>query len=906
MYPNKDMVRSVITAIEYPEILLLSREGVFSSELEKALQTLHFTVKQVSPDLLIQGGGVGFLADLRSAFAVVWIDSPLFSHQSEKKHSARQIVDLLSQNPVPVWFVGFDLSHTRRKSQIGTDPTWGSMYVLHLVKQRLPQAFILEYLHTIYPFEGGLSFVHRFIVEKIQKNISTQLTGEFSPIWYQDVIDDLIKHICASRPQAGVFTGSQRVSVSDFEEGVRRALQYPKFSQERQEFPYQFSSAEPLRTRDVEQMIEEISLSLPKKSLFVNPVLEAPTSSQEDLSVIPNKSKQRKVKRSLNRAVLVLRVILVSILLAGLIYAVSLALFVSSLYRVKAEVQRLVASDFTVKQGASLMLKNRQTLELITILNARLWIPYSVLGFPINRSDLDQVVSGLSLLSQGLEEQSLATTQMQTAYEQTFYNQVETKNPELDQVLKNLTSAQQQLSSTQARLVQNGPFLDALFGNSQLSKELLDRLTAVRESNTIQYSVASIWKDIFLSGKKTVAVVMVDSLSPRPIGGIPRSVALLTLDSGRILTIDHYSVNELDAALIGEAEAPEELRRRFGKETWKLGDGTFSLDGPTAAKQISWFLTKGLRVEVDAVWVLTPQALEQILPYFSEIEVNSTRLTPKNITQALYEFSTQYVSGDTRGWKEMGVMTLEKLSQARGETVGSLALALANSLSLADSLVYLKDDQLQKTIQTLGWDGSLVSPSCPTTFISSFCRVEHSYLSEYGTGGTATSPLVERLRNHEVAVTEEGVNHIQTIIYKNQASNEVWPQGSFPVLVKYAINADSTVVGVFVGGEELPAGSYDVSGEFGKQVISFEIEVLPQSSLEVKIIYSSPPLPKTGGSLVIYEQKQLGQKAEPLTVTVSYGDSFYAKKVAPVAQIQKRRVVFDTILNQHRIFALGF
>ncbi len=886
------MVSRFVTTIEreLPPIFLVGPKSVFREELQQAFKALHLGVRLIDP-LMIEQGREKLPVVSDAAVGIVWIDVPVFSDQQQKYSQAQQMIPFMQNVNVPVFFVAFDVAHARKKKTNTEDPVWASGRIIHQLLKKTTKLVILEYLHVIYPFEGGLSFVQRFIGEKLQHNIQSQILGEFTPLWYQSVIEDVVRTITEPNPTSSRKTGREVVSYHTFETLLRRFLQESKLSSEHINFPFYFESAtQHIDTIPVEEMAEEVALAFPKFSITKKTV-----SSTDENPIILSKKILKKTTSRGNRKNLIFKTIAATILLLVCSYGLLVGIFIHNLYLVKNKAVELSSLESTSQLPVETTTIS-SAISKVEKINEFIPIPYSAFGFPTDKQDLSSVLSGIKAFSSGAQELQLAQEKVSTGIKKTKQPEGEDGRREFGEAIRLLDSAYQQLSSAQARMVQNGKTMEALFGSPELSGQLRSTIESWREHITMKKTLLEVFHEFLSGGRKSVAIITVDSQVSRPLGGIPRAVSLLTFENGKLLVSQHYSVAELDSMLTGVAEAPLDMKAHTGKESWLLADGGWSIDGPTASRQVSWFLSKQLGMPMDAVWVVSSRALEK-LTFTSQPPGGDSQTLLSNAT-------TQYEAGNPALWLDIHKNFVEKGILQSNTQTEDIADQLLLAFSQSESVLYAKDAQFASPLTILGWDGNSVTPSCPTTFISTVCRVEYVFWQEYNKASGLSEKHIGRTQTHSVIVQKTGIKHTHKVVYENKAASP--EKSEYQATIKYVLSADSSQEQVFVSGRALSDSELSVTTEFGKKVLTFPVVVPSQKTEEITISYVTPVIPKTQSSLVLYLPKQPGIPPSPLEVSIEYQDSYYPKTVAPKATIDAKKVIFQTSFDTRKIFALGF
>lgn len=884
------MVKRFRTTIEdQPQVVVISQQGQFVQELLENLKALHLDALWLTPDLLsIKKGSVDTLTN---AFAIIWLDFPVFGDQQTKKQNGLKLLESLQTTKAPVFYVCFDITHQRQKKAISIDPTWASVYLHRLVSQSISKVCILEYQHVLYPFDGGLSVVQRFISEKISAHLKGTLDDSFHPVWYQSVIEHIVKTVCSTDPKSGRWAGETEITLSGFEHELRKTLQFPSAAGEKLELPFIFPRSEVIATLPVSEMIAEVSLSFPKFSFLTTREKEG--ERNENVKVLPSsilkKSKSPTFPLILGKSLFGLTVG------GAVVYGILTLFLLTSFNQIRTDIATYLVTNQADK------LPSQQRLVIARTLNTYVPIPYQLIGVSVSQKEIQQFILHIESLREGINEFEIGDTYTAQMYEEIVGKLPDSGSASLRQAIQAYDRSYQQMSSIQARITPQQELLNSVEGSNEFSAQFLQDISSVRENLTITKTFLSSLETFLSAPTRNVALVIVEPEFQRSLGGVPREVTLLRFEKGQLFQTQSYKTQELNEMLKGTVTPPEEWKK-LGKESWDLSDGAFSPDGPTAAKQIGWFLSKQLQQEIDAVVVLSTDGVVRLLGATGEISVNGSLLSTSTSTSFFQQLSQADHNQTANGWGRVGESVVAALQNK--EHMFQAAPILKSIFEQSSGILFVKDSGIASTLSPLGWDGAILTPSCPTTFAKSDCQIEYASLWEHEFSSTPSASALSRSITDDVDVSSQDIIHHRTILYKNTPTGSM-KNSVYQALVKFISSSGTEIDSIVVGTTPLKSTEYQISSEFGKTVSTFQISVPPFETIPVEIRYKTH-LSRPGGSLVFYEHKQIGMPSIPLVVSTSYQGAYYPKIIAPAAQIEAKKVTFSALLDRHRIFALGF
>lgn len=114
-------------------------------------------------------------------------------------------------------------------------------------------------------------------------------------------------------------------------------------------------------------------------------------------------------------------------------------------------------------------------------------------------------------------------------------------------------------------------------------------------------------------GQKNYLVVLQDNRVLRPGGGVLKAYVEVTFDHGRLLKIKADSIENLDRQFGDVISPPIDLKTDLGETNWRLRDGSYDLDFPTSAHNITWFFNKESGDPVSGVIALDLVAASKLL-----------------------------------------------------------------------------------------------------------------------------------------------------------------------------------------------------------------------------------------------------------------------------------------------------
>lgn len=250
--------------------------------------------------------------------------------------------------------------------------------------------------------------------------------------------------------------------------------------------------------------------------------------------------------------------------------------------------------------------------------------------------------------------------------------------------------------------------------------------------------------------------VFLNDAELRPGGGFVGSLALLRFADGQFRILDApgrgpYAINDLvphttlpPAPLL--AVAPY----------WTFQDANWFADGPTSSRAIARFYEQARGFAVDGVVALTPAVLERLLGLTGPLPLPNAPfvLTPDNVRAVLQEQVELNYDPAVNQPKQIIVdlipAVLDQLRELPPARSLALLAAFDGSVRRKDLTVWLRDADLERRADELGWTGAL-----PATAGDQFGLVEANL------GGGKTSRSLKR--HATLAVAVNGADVVRSI-----------------------------------------------------------------------------------------------------------------------------------------------
>ncbi|MBT3249664.1 MAG: DUF4012 domain-containing protein [Candidatus Pacebacteria bacterium] len=408
-------------------------------------------------------------------------------------------------------------------------------------------------------------------------------------------------------------------------------------------------------------------------------------------------------------------------------------------------------------------------------------------------------------------------------------------------------------------------------------------------------------------GAKTYALVLQNNQELRPTGGFIQAVALLSFKDGSLVNIQVEDVYTLDQQLKAIISPPDEVAKYLGEERWYLRDSNWNPSFPDTAKQIKWFLEKSIAVKVDGVIGLNLKVLEEIVAVLDQVEIDEYNevLTKRNLSERM-EFHSEVQLVETtekRDYSELIFLKiLNKIQHLLAEQVSPLLSSLSRMADSKELLISIFNEDSVATFESLGWDGSIVDPACPTVFDDDECLIDTLMQVEANIGVNKANYYLERQVDHSISINSQQISHKRVITFKNKAQTNAWPKGPYKSYLRFYLPEESEFKSIEINGQNIGLDNLTIKKEFGRKMVGVLIEVVVKSELKLQLEYSLDHDQQTPFTYAFFDQKQSGARDVSPRVFLNHDPDLSPVLIAPQAEVQGEVIVFNPSRDTGHVF----
>lgn len=441
--------------------------------------------------------------------------------------------------------------------------------------------------------------------------------------------------------------------------------------------------------------------------------------------------------------------------------------------------------------------------------------------------------------------------------------------------------------------------------------------------------------------RRRYLVVFQNSTELRPTGGFVGSYALVTFDSGRLLS---YKVNDIYAAdgqLKGRVPPPDEILHYLGQPSWYMRDANFSPDWPLSASRLAWFLEKSTGETVDGVIAVNLPLVQKILAATGPLTIpdfNDTVSAEAFYHKAQFAAEINFFPGSTQKKDYLGAVAaalLQHLLEGQNANRLLLAKAILEGLQQKDLLFSFNNDQIQNAVSLNNWGGEIAGTNCAHPQNNCLLIVEANF------GANKANYFLKRSLSIKHAIGKAGDVEVNvTINFHNNSPTDTWPGGHYRNYLRFLVPSSSQFITLSQSDDKTPQLSSTLTADILSQVpknqfLVFKtpeltrqypyaattpvssygvfVTIPPRGNLSVNFAYRPPVKIDFLKKQVTYDfflRKQPGLASDPVAITLDF-PSFLSPKITdsttPVPPLATpQALVYNTNLAQDRQFTVKF
>jgi len=369
------------------------------------------------------------------------------------------------------------------------------------------------------------------------------------------------------------------------------------------------------------------------------------------------------------------------------------------------------------------------------------------------------------------------------------------------------------------------------------------KLTHVKSALFSQHQLFTQFGPIFSSSTpQRILVLVQDTSELRPTGGFITTYADLTLNQGKLISVEIGDVSSLDNKLLGHVEPPLAVKQFLGESSWFLRDVNWDPDTATTAKRVAWFYQKQTNFNVDYVLLLNSDLFALLLDITGPLSLPSIS-QPVNSQNYLSLQRNYLVASADQTQSDFLTLLFQHLFSSLSSSQTNYSLlsqALLQTLPQQPLTLYpLKPDDNQSLTQT-----HFTNSLTPTPCLSDPCHSAYFSLVEANVGVNKVNPFINRQVSHLLDFSQNNqVGETLQINFTNTADSSNWPLGSYKNYLRLYLPQSAQINTVKIGETALNEDQYDTSTQHNFLVLGLLLDVTPSSTTTLTVDYHLPLTP---------------------------------------------------------------
>lgn len=263
--------------------------------------------------------------------------------------------------------------------------------------------------------------------------------------------------------------------------------------------------------------------------------------------------------------------------------------------------------------------------------------------------------------------------------------------------------------------------------------------------NYLKYSTDLLATEKFLSalssllkepGEKHFALLFQNSGEARPGGGAVGTYADVTVEGGKLKSIEVHDIFDADGLLTVNVVPPTELKTLTRK--WGARDANWFFDFPKSAEATAYFLERSKLysekgVVFDGIVGMNIHAMKGILEVTGPIEVPEYKTTVSSgnfekIIQKEVESGADKIAGDPKKiLRVLAPKVMERIGQLNEAEMKALSEKVFKSLESRDVMLYAKNRDIQSFFTARSIDGGMYP--LPGSFFGTYLGIANANIS---------------------------------------------------------------------------------------------------------------------------------------------------------------------------------
>ncbi len=332
-----------------------------------------------------------------------------------------------------------------------------------------------------------------------------------------------------------------------------------------------------------------------------------------------------------------------------------------------------------------------------------------------------------------------------------------------------------------------------------------------------------------------ILIMLQNNNEIRPTGGFLGSYAILTIESGKVISLKVDDIYNPDGLLTDSDKplADAIIKKYYQVEKLSLRDANWWADFQVSANTVKKLYEKATNESVSTIVGVNLLMIEDLLNAIGPVQIEDLNetITAENVGEKTQVYAeVGFTPGSSQKKDFLGLLSqaiFTKLGELDTPTYNKIFMVLGKNIISGNIAFYTSDHRLAGSFEKLSIDGRLkINPSA-----------DYIKVVDNNVGGNKVNAWVVRKGRYQLDIGRNGeIAPTLTITWKNNATGNTWPQGEYVNHVEIFVPKDTEVIGIDPVIED-----YEVKAQMNAVVISGTIRVAPGMEKYLRINYRLPP-----------------------------------------------------------------
>ena len=364
---------------------------------------------------------------------------------------------------------------------------------------------------------------------------------------------------------------------------------------------------------------------------------------------------------------------------------------------------------------------------------------------------------------------------------------------------------------------------------------------------------------LLIGADKTVkyALIYQNNSNLRPTGGGIETLSIIVFSGSKIIEEATEDVSWFDKKLSGYVEPPEILKKHFGIDSWYLRDSNWDPDYPSSASQISFFLDKELDVSFNGLIAVDKDFIYKVL-YILDNK-NYTRANLDKFFDEKRNSENYPLNSSEYAFTTLLKNTISKPRLLSDRKSAGILKEIVTGLENRNIQIFVKDNEVQKSLSSLKWDGSFERIECLDDCYSDFVSLIESTKEGDGSGV---------VRDAQFSVFfQEGIVKRKLILYLENKNESIY-KGYLRLFTNTDVGFSPVRLVALESTELIEPETRSAKG-LKEAGVNFEIK--PKQTLAIDISWEGVSTHnfEKKGEYRLYWRKQSGAEEHPIEITLN-------------------------------------